>query len=151
MECDGCTLCCELLEIKEVNSPAGELCKHCNNGCDIHDTIIPKECSGFYCVYLQMENASINLRPDKCGVIFEKITTDVFIGTVDSKKIILSDDAYEQINSFLDEGFSVVLYHQRIKKPIIFNTPNRTKESVWFEVQIVEDDRKAGENVNVRM
>lgn len=59
MECDGCTLCCELLNIPWMDSPPGELCKHCNGtGCDIYDTA-PKDCLLYECAYVQMDKASI--------------------------------------------------------------------------------------------
>jgi hypothetical protein len=132
MDCGGCTLCCELLNIEAVNSPAGELCKHCNGkGCDIHDTTIPKECSDFCCAYVQMDNVSINLRPDKCKVIFEKITDAIFVGTTDPNIPNLPDVAKRQIHSFLQEGFSVILFNQKIKTPFIYTAKNITADKVW--------------------
>ena len=141
MECDGCTLCCELLNIPWMDSPAGELCKHCNNGCDIYDHA-PKDCLEYQCAYNQMEKVSIMLRPDKCGVIFEKISNKLFAGTIDPKQIKPENIILNQISAFLNDGYSVILHHIGKNKPIIFNTKDRTKESVWFELQEFESERK---------
>jgi hypothetical protein len=132
MNCDGCTLCCELIDIPWMNSPVGELCKHCEEGvgCKIYNTA-PKDCLDFSCAYNQMEKVSINLRPDKCGVIFEKVTNDIFIGTTDPNISNLSDVAKRQIDSFLQEEFSVILFNQKIKSPFIYTTKNITADKVW--------------------
>lgn len=131
MECGGCTLCCELFDIPWMDSPPGEICKYCkNDGCDIYDTA-PKECLEFQCAYNQMDKVSINLRPDKCKVIFEKITADVFIGTTDPNISNLPDVAKRQIHSFLQEGFSVILFNQKIKTPFIYTAKNITANKVW--------------------
>ena len=37
---DGCTACCKILKIRELNKPANTWCKHCNIGvgCGIYDS-----------------------------------------------------------------------------------------------------------------
>ena len=109
MECDGCTLCCKLLNIPWMDSPAGEYCRECEPGvgCKIYDNA-PKDCLDFYCAYNQVEKVSKNLRPDKCGVIFERFD-DIMFGTIDPEKNQLSKDIVGQIEFFILEGFSIVL------------------------------------------
>jgi hypothetical protein len=132
MDCNGCTLCCKLLKIDWMDSPAGVYCKECHpgKGCKIWVNI-PKKCSEFGCAYNQMKKVSPNMRPDNCGVIFERIADDVFIGTISSDEIKLSDDANGQIQAFLKDGFSMILFHQRIKKPFIYPGKNHTPQQVW--------------------
>jgi len=115
-----------------MDSPAGEYCKECDPGagCKIYDTI-PEGCLKFRCAYNQMEKASINLRPDKCGIVFEKISDDVFIGTVAASVKQLNKYANGQIESFLNQGFSVVLFHQNIKRPFIYPSQSKTEAEVW--------------------
>ena len=136
MECEGCTLCCKLLNVDWMDSPAGELCRECDEGkgCKIYDKA-PKDCLEFKCAYNQMEKASINLRPDKCNVIFERIN-DVFIGTVDPDKNYFQDVVEGQINSFLNEGFSIIMFNIKESKPIIIPSDKHTKEEVWNMVQM---------------
>jgi len=60
MECGNCTICCKILDIPWMDSPAGEYCKECNEGigCKIYNTA-PKDCLGFKCAYNQVDNISI--------------------------------------------------------------------------------------------
>ena len=129
MQCDGCTLCCKLLPVPWMDSKAGEYCKECDIdiGCKIY---APKECLSFKCAYNQMEKCHIDLRPDNCGVVFERIGDDIFIGTTDSNLKKLKDVVSGQIMSFVKEGFSVILFNKKIPVPYIFPS-NCTKEEVW--------------------
>lgn len=70
MICDGCTICCKILEIKAINKKAWERCKHCENGCTIYATR-PAVCREFECAYLAGSWRS-ELRPDRCGVMIYK-------------------------------------------------------------------------------
>lgn len=103
-QCGECTLCCELFEVKQLDKPAYEMCKFCDNGCTIHPTR-PQVCRSFDCAWLQ-SNAHIDIRPDKCGIVFEKIGDDIFHGKI-RKSDVLSDLAKRQIVSFIKQGYSV--------------------------------------------
>jgi hypothetical protein len=52
-ECGTCSLCCKVLSVPEVFSPAGKWCKHfsAGAGCDIHQ-LRPRSCREFSCVWL---------------------------------------------------------------------------------------------------
>ena len=110
-KCGECTLCCEILHIEEENfkKPSNITCEHCiiNKGCKIYNER-PESCRIFRCAYYQMDNVNILLRPDKCGVVFEKLDNDLMFGTVNTKH---KDLKYikGQINSFLKEKINVVL------------------------------------------
>lgn len=132
MDCSGCTLCCKLIKIDWMNSPAGEYCKECDQGvgCKIYDHI-PKKCLKFRCAYNQMEKVSIDLRPDNCDIIFERLSEDIFIGTVDPDIRKLKDIVKGQINAFNLQGFSVILLNQKIKNPHIYPASNKNIQSIW--------------------
>jgi hypothetical protein len=89
-----------------MGSPAGEWCKQCDSetGCRIYDKR-PEECRQFLCAYAQMDRAHIDLRPNNCGVIFEKIDDKVFLALIDKE---LNDVIKRQINYFLKTGFSII-------------------------------------------
>lgn len=144
MNCDGCTMCCKLLNISWMDSPQGELCKECDEGkgCKIYDTA-PKKCLEYSCAYNQIKKASTDLRPDNCNVIFEKITDDIFIGTIDPKEKRLQEVVKDQINSFLQEGFSVVLFNQRLDTPFIHPVQGVTANEVWTAIQKIMELRKS--------
>ena len=107
MECGSCTLCCTLLPVAYFNKPAGVTCKHCSVKCEIHK-IRPAVCREYECAYYQMDKVSKKLRPDNCGIIFERLADDIMFGTVNPKH---KDFKYVngQIRHFLKEGLNVVL------------------------------------------
>lgn len=112
MKCDGCTLCCTLFPVKWLNKPALKKCMYIrDNGCSIHRDK-PNECSDFNCAYAMNKKVDRKFRPDQCGIVFEKLTDDIFFGTIDPEREIM-DTAKRQISSFLQQGFSVVLAHVR--------------------------------------
>lgn len=133
MKCDECTLCCELLEIKELNKPINELCKYCINGCSIHDDS-PIECSKFECAYFQSENANIDLRPDNCKVIFEKISDNLFFGT-QHPEYEITEVAKKQIMSFINQGFSIMLSSTKQPAPAFYLSKNHTVEMINNDLQ----------------
>jgi hypothetical protein len=51
--CKGCTLCCKVLGVAELEKPRATWCKHCDvkAGCKIHGAH-PAECRDFHCGYL---------------------------------------------------------------------------------------------------
>ena len=105
-KCGECTLCCTLFPIKEINKPINTECVYCDKGCMIWDTK-PEECTKFNCAYLQ-SSAGINLRPDRCGIIFEKVSERLFFGTVSPNRKP-SEYALQQITNFNNQGYSVIL------------------------------------------
>lgn len=110
MDCGNCTACCKLLELHEIPSKIGELCQHCDEGkgCKIYSGR-PKECEEFLCMWAQMEHAGDELRPDKCDIIFSRASEDVIAGRLDKGKQ-LNSLVMGQINNFVNEGFSVVVF-----------------------------------------
>ena len=72
--CDGCTACCKVLKIRELNKPGNTWCRHCNIGvgCGIYDTR-PESCRVYECVWLQTQRGgrpiAFELRPDKSRVV----------------------------------------------------------------------------------
>lgn len=133
MDCGGCTECCELFPIDSkkatngniietiiIDSPAGELCGYCdkNVGCTVHEER-PKICRDFMCAYAQQESAPLDLRPDKCGIIFEKLDDVMFLGTVKPKREI-SEYGMRQIDAFNKQGYNVVLAKHDTMQPRLF-------------------------------
>ena len=72
--CDGCTACCKIMEIRELNKPGNTWCSHCKIGvgCGIYDTR-PESCRVYECVWLQTQRGnkplSLDLRPDRLRVV----------------------------------------------------------------------------------
>lgn len=106
-QCDGCTACCYAFYVKHLNKPPNTICKHCNNGCEIHDNL-HYECSSFNCSYIQSNVDNDKLRPDKCGVIFEMLENNTFLATL-VKGTKVTDIAKKQMQSLKDQGYKVMI------------------------------------------
>lgn len=134
MECGECTMCCELLYIKEIEKPANVMCKDCTllKGCNIYETR-PTACRQFNCAYLQMEKVNINMRPDHSKVIFEKVSDRIFFGTV-HPKYDMTDFAKGQILAFMNQGFSVIIKSGDFK-PSLYLAEGHTSEDIYNEFQ----------------
>lgn len=72
--CDGCTACCTIMGVHELNKPVNTRCVHCEAGvgCAIYETR-PQSCRTFECVWLQtqrgMKPLARELRPDASRVV----------------------------------------------------------------------------------
>ena len=125
MECDGCTLCCELFQIAEIDKLANEMCQFCDGrGCTIHGKH-PKTCKEFLCMYAQVKDVPVELRPDKSKVIFEKISDEKILGTHDAR-FEVTEIAKSQISSFLNQGFEVTLGASDYRKPVTWQPTEQT-------------------------
>lgn len=64
--CDGCTMCCKLLAIDELEKPRGAWCPKCDQkrGCTIYASR-PDACRGFYCGYLRLAQLDERWKPSK--------------------------------------------------------------------------------------
>ncbi len=51
--CDGCTMCCKVMEVVALQKPGQKWCPHCaiGTGCTIYETR-PDECRTFYCGWM---------------------------------------------------------------------------------------------------
>lgn len=114
-----------------MDSPYGEYCKKCSPGvgCTIHDSR-PEPCKVFQCCYTQMERVNPVLRPDKCGVVFEKITDTLILGTTVDVITDISELIQGQIRSFVSEGISVMYQQFNPYKWTCFLVKGANKEKI---------------------
>ena len=117
-KCGDCRACCTLLPVDAIEKPVNTRCQHvCATGCSIYQTR-PDTCAEFDCAYLQAENVPESLRPDKCGVIFIKRADRIFSGLL-MPGVKTTDAAKAQVDSFLKQGYSVVLTSLEINQPLV--------------------------------
>lgn len=70
-DCGGCTLCCTLLSVQDINKQAREECRYvCEDGCSIYDRR-PHSCNRFNCLWLKGDVPE-RAKPDKVGVVFDE-------------------------------------------------------------------------------
>ena len=68
--CGSCTLCCKVMGIVEIESPAGQWCRHCApaKGCSIH-SVRPQSCRDFYCMWLTEAGLGPEWKPEKSKIV----------------------------------------------------------------------------------
>lgn len=72
--CDGCTACCKIMGVHELDKPVNTRCVHCRTGtgCSIYAQR-PQSCRTFECVWLQTQRGAHplapELRPDASRVV----------------------------------------------------------------------------------
>ena len=132
MECGECTACCKFLPINDgiLVKEENKLCTFCERGCTIYDER-PESCVNFNCVYIT-DGYDKSLRPDKTGVIFDKITTKIYYGLVGEDYLDRWDTIQmrQHIKAFNEDGISIVV--SSFSKGImdIFCSENHNKDKV---------------------
>jgi len=109
-----------------MDSKAGDTCKYCDKGCTIQATKDTR-CREYECAYTQINGASEKMRPDNCGVIFEKLEDDLMFGTVNPNHTEFQF-IHGQINSFIKEGINVVL--SKDGKPVVYHVDGVAPEDL---------------------
>lgn len=117
MDCGGCTLCCYTLPVPGRSKKAWSDCRDCESGvgCSNYDDR-PPECVSYKCMYLADKLCSDELRPDRIGVLFEKIGEDLILGTMLRDGLHETVPVMAQAKMFRSSGSSVVL-HSGINAP----------------------------------
>jgi hypothetical protein len=90
--CDGCTRCCELIPVAEIGVRAFAGCPQrvgvpaLRPGCAIYPDR-PHSCRAWSCLYLTNEQFDRELRPDRCGVVFDQHPDIVTINGVERSAV----------------------------------------------------------------
>jgi hypothetical protein len=68
--CDGCTMCCKLLSVAELDKPPVSWCTLCDVkvGCNAYAGR-PTECRDFYCGYLLDPTLDERWKPSHCKLV----------------------------------------------------------------------------------
>lgn len=68
--CNGCTMCCKLPRIPEIEKPRAVLCTNCTVGvgCKIYDRR-PDACREFFCGYMLNATLGEEWRPSSCKML----------------------------------------------------------------------------------
>ncbi len=69
-QCGLCTACCTVMQVSDIQKPAGQRCRHAGKGCGIYDDR-PQSCRGFTCLWLAdvASVLSAEHRPDLIGLV----------------------------------------------------------------------------------
>ncbi len=75
-KCGGCTLCCKLIAVAELQKDAGVSCQFCHAGekCSIYN-VRPDGCKSFECLWLMFSKMPEDFRPDRvhCVLQFDEV------------------------------------------------------------------------------
>lgn len=84
-----------------------------------------------------MERVADDLRPDKCGIIFDRIAQDVISARLEEGRK-LSALVLAQINAFINEGFSVIVFRGQEHKTFLLDhhTQDYVKEIVHGRAEL---------------
>jgi hypothetical protein len=85
-QCNGCTLCCTLLPIKEIGKRANERCMYqCTGGCTVYHVAgrMPASCYFWECRWLLEDDTADQVRPDKSHLVIDMIPD--FVAMIDDK------------------------------------------------------------------
>lgn len=68
--CDGCTMCCKLLSVADLDKPRAVWCPHCNkkSGCKIYPSR-PEACRVFHCGFLRINDLDERWRPSVSKIV----------------------------------------------------------------------------------
>jgi hypothetical protein len=125
-----------MFPIPPIDKPINTPCQFCTGkGCSIWSTK-PKICTEYECAYYQADNIPKELRPDKCGIIFTKKSERIFSGVLVTG-VKVSDLAKQQIQSFNDQGYAVILLSVDEKEPLILVGEGQNKEEIFKEYKEV--------------
>lgn len=106
--CNGCTACCFLLEIPSLEKAVNSPCAHCTGaGCKIYGRH-PAECVEFNCLWRSSPVMGEDLRPDRCGVMFDLYLPEkMVIGNTTEQEAWLSGQPMKLIKRMVADGFVV--------------------------------------------
>lgn len=124
--CDGCSTCCTLIGVPEIDKPRGETCRHaCDAGCSLHPAVggagQPESCAAFYCSWLASQRLTKphrwapSLRPDRSHVVFgpcdDQVENKLYVN-VDPKfpDAWREPEPLEKLTLLLLNGNEVVLF-----------------------------------------
>jgi len=103
MECGGCTACCYAFPVNDAGKAGFKKCKHEDGKCLIYENR-PQVCKDYECAWLGQPTAPLELRPDKCGVIFTKLDDETMQVTLLRKPESI---AVLQAYDFKKQGYKI--------------------------------------------
>lgn len=128
------------MRVVEFESPEFSYCPNCDPGgvgCKIYETR-PEVCRVTNCLWMNQDVVPADLRPDRCGVMFEIPPFSlVYVGYVDPKRPDAWKDPAPQllIQKIKDAGNSVVILSKDKKKTYFSLTAGDTIERVRADLR----------------
>lgn len=119
--CGNCDVCCNILEVRELNKPAFCNCKDRadHGGCGVYDTR-PSICRDWSCAYiLNLIPGGEEIRPNNLGLMFYPVTAEnndlglsMLMGQEVWPDALLSSDA-QKVLSLLSKHVLTLIRHYK--------------------------------------
>lgn len=138
-DCGTCTWCCFFCAVPEYDSPVNQYCRHCikDKGCSIYEKRKPV-CRDFGCLWWLQAQVPENLRPDRCGIMFElPPNCKTYIGYTDPARpdIWKKKNNINLIHKILAADHAVVLYRGQNRGYYYFLPKNLTRAEMLVDIQ----------------
>ena len=116
--CDGCTMCCKIFGIPELEKPRHRWCSHCTVGvgCRIYDRR-PPSCREFVCGYLVDGRVPEHWKPSKSRMV---LTTED-----DGRRLVI------HVDTGRPDAWRKAPYYAEIKQMALTAARNRHQVIVW--------------------
>ena len=129
-DCGDCKLCCSLLEIKALSKPKNKKCQHLSiiKGCSIYN-VRPSACRRYNCLWQLNEAMPADLRPDRCGIMFEAYRPEMtVVATVDMDRpnVWKNGKPNSLIGHMLRDGYVVWIMVSKVRHLLL---PEGTTEA----------------------
>lgn len=112
-ECGGCTACCIVKEVEEIDKMPGEPCEYQNDfGCAIYKNR-PPSCKTYACFWLTGILKDFQYRPDQCGVVVDFAPSISQQGKLGIAAYEVWQDALPEIIEKLTTDLLAVIYKAR--------------------------------------
>ncbi len=145
MKCGECTICCLVTACPELQKPVNRWCRFCTvgKGCRIYDRR-PPSCKKFMCLWFEHTRMPVDLRPDKCHVMFESLPGySIVMAYVDpdNPEAWHSSRVMEVINALVINRQAVMVTVEKGEKDLLLPIGMKP-EDVWHD--LVEFAKGAG-------
>lgn len=153
-QCGGCTLCCKLTPVEEIQKHAGQRCKHQRTGvgCSIYEKR-PLSCRTWSCMWLLDPVGTKDLsRPDRSHYVIDLVPDTITMTFDNGTKIevvvmqVWCDpkfpDAHRDpaLREMAEKHGIVLLVRYDSEKGMAVFPPSRNAEKQWVETEVNECD-----------
>lgn len=133
--CDGCSMCCTLLGVKELDKAPGVPCRHLkDNRCSIYDER-PPSCREFECIWRSHTNIPPEFFPPTLKAFaFENATLPLFqiniAGPRPPSVAQVSEDITDLVNVIVSNTFDVVMVWEEGERRLITENLERMRKRI---------------------
>lgn len=155
-QCGGCTLCCKLVPVKEIDKRGGVRCQQqrTGKGCAIYQRAgFPISCQLWSCRWLSDPSTAALSRPDRSHYVIDVMADTIIMTPAGGEPIEMSvlqvwldprfPDAHldPALRSYIDEAGTAALMRWDERRGFVLFPPSVTGSGQWHEEhagQVVE-------------